>query len=202
MDKLRVLVADDSRSMTVACKRILETQEHIEVVGMAADGEEAVRQAEDLKPHVAVLDVRMPKMTGIEAAQQITANRPGTGIVIMSNYDDAEYIVGLLRDGTEGKAYLLKTSIDDIDELIKAVEAVAVGRTLLDHEIVRRLVMVNVSSPGLLSYTLKKEMETVVSLMAVAQADVAVSEDLVAVRPLFRLPRRCVPEADAGADGP
>ena len=69
MDKLRVIVADDSEFMRVAYKRILETQEHLEIVGMAADGEEAVRQAESTKPQVAILDVRMPKLNGIEAAE-------------------------------------------------------------------------------------------------------------------------------------
>ena len=91
MDKLRVIVADDSEFMRVAYKRILETQEHLEIVGMAADGEEAVRQAESTKPQVAILDVRMPKLNGIEAAGQILAKQPQTGIVIISAYDDPEY---------------------------------------------------------------------------------------------------------------
>ena len=132
MAKLRVLVADDSQFMRVAYKRILETQEQLEVVGMAADGEEAVSLAKELKPNVAILDVRMPKMNGIETAQQITELDPATGIVIISHYDDTEYIVELLKDGPEGKAYLMKTSVDDIGQLIRAVEAVAAGQTVLD----------------------------------------------------------------------
>ena len=165
MDVLRVLVADDSRFMTLACKRILDSQEHLEVVGMAGDGEEAIRQAESLKPDVVVLDVRMPGVNGIEAARRITSSRPGTGIVLISNYDETEYIVEFLRDGPEGKAYLLKTSVDDVEELIRAVQAVAKGDTYLDPTIVQRLIRANVSSPDLLSYTLRKEGDSVLSLM-------------------------------------
>ena len=139
MARLRVLVADDSQFMRVAYKRILETQEHLEVVGMAADGEEAVNQAELLKPEVAILDIRMPKINGIEVARRISTSQPGIGIVIISAYDDTEYVVELLKGGAKGKAYLLKTSIDDIDALIGAVEAVAAGRTVLDAALVERL---------------------------------------------------------------
>ncbi len=89
--------------MRVAYKRILETQDHLEVVGMAGDGEEAVSLAAQLKPDVVVLDVRMPRMNGIEASQRITADQPGTGIVIISLYDDTEYILEFLKDGAEGK---------------------------------------------------------------------------------------------------
>ena len=127
MAKLRVLVADDSQFQRVAYTRILETQDHLEVVGMAADGEEAVRLAEQLNPDVVVMDIRMPKINGIEAAQRITSARPGTGIVVISHYDDTEYILELLKDGPEGKEYLLKTSVDNIDDLIRAVGAVAEG---------------------------------------------------------------------------
>ena len=143
MDKLRVLVADDSQFMRVAYKRILETQEQLEVVGMASNGEEAVKLAQELKPAVAILDVRMPRINGIEAAQKITAELPDTGIVIISHYDDTEYIVELLKDGPEGKAYLMKTSVDDIDQLIRAVEAVADGQTVLDPLIVQRLAKIS-----------------------------------------------------------
>lgn len=166
MDKLKVIVADDSEFMRVAYKRILETQEHLEIVGMAADGEEAVRQAEATKPQVAILDVRMPNLSGIEAAHQILSILPKTGIVIISAYDDPEYVLELLKDGAAGKAYLLKTSIDDIEELIRAVETVAVGGTVLDPAIVQRLVNAYVLQPGSPLVNLSDEQQEVLSLMA------------------------------------
>lgn len=69
MDVLRVTIADDSEFMRLALKRILETQECLEIVGMASDGEEAVNQVRELKPDVAILDIKMPKISGIEAAR-------------------------------------------------------------------------------------------------------------------------------------
>jgi DNA-binding NarL/FixJ family response regulator len=139
MPKLRVIVADDSEFMRIAYRRIFDTQPQVEVVGMAENGAEAVKLAADLEPDVAVLDIRMPELNGIEAAKRIVSERPGTGIVIISAYDDEEYIRELVKDGAEGKAYLLKTSVDEIDELISTVQAVAAGKTVLDPHIVRRL---------------------------------------------------------------
>ena len=165
MDKLRVIVADDSEFMRVAYKRILETQEHLEIVGMAADGEEAVMQARATGPQVAILDVRMPKMNGIEAARQILASNPNTGIVIISAYDDPEYVLELFKGGARGKAYLLKTSIDDIEELIRAVETVAEGGTVLDPAIVQQLVNAYIIQPGSPLVDLTEEQQEVFSLM-------------------------------------
>ena len=142
---------------------MLDTQAHLEVVGVAADGEDAVTQAEALKPDVVVLDVRMPKSTGIEAAKRITSSRPDTGIVMISNYDDPEYILELMGNVPGGKAYLLKTSVDDVYNLLKAVEAVAVGQIVLDPGVVRRLERLHASSQDLLPSALRKELEQVLS---------------------------------------
>ena len=165
MDKVRVLVADDSEFMRVAYKRILETQEHLEIVGMAADGEEAVTQAEATRPEVAILDIRMPKINGIQAAHQILASQPSMGIVVISAYDDPEYVLELLKDGARGKAYLLKTSLDDIEELIRAVDTVANGGTVLDPAIVQRLVNAYIIQPGSPVVDLTEDQQQVLSLM-------------------------------------
>ena len=178
MDSLRVIVADDSQFMRVAYRRILETQEHLEVVGMAGDGIEALRLAETLAPDVAILDVRMPGMTGIEVAQRITARNPGTGIVIISAYDDTQYVVELLRRGARGKAYLLKTSIDEIDELIRAVEAVAAGHTVLDPAIVRRLILLHSTREGSPLLRLAELELEVLALMTEGHTDAFIAESL------------------------
>lgn len=132
MQKTRVLVADDSKFMKAAYKKILHSQKHLKVVATASDGTEAVAQAEATKPDVAILDIRMPNMGGIEAVGRILDSRPGTGIVIVFPYHDAQYFVELLKFGAGGKAYILNTSIDDIDSLISAVEGVGQGETILD----------------------------------------------------------------------
>jgi DNA-binding NarL/FixJ family response regulator len=179
MAKLRVLVADDSQFQRVAYKRVLETQDHLEVVGMAADGEEAVRLAEQLSPDVVILDIRMPKVNGIEAAQRITSARPGTGIVVISHYDDTEYILELLKDGPDGKAYLLKTSVDDIDDLIRAVGAVAEGQTVLDPVIVQRLARVHSLQSGSPLAQLTEREREVLSLMAEGYNNAVIAQRLV-----------------------
>ena len=136
----RIIFADDSQYIREAYRRILETQSHFEIVGVAEDGEEAVRLAKELNPDVAILDIRMPKLTGIEAAGQIISTNPEMGIIIISAYDDLNYVKELLKDGPRGRAYILKTSLDDIGELIRVVEAVSQGGTVLDPELVQKLV--------------------------------------------------------------
>lgn len=139
MDVLRVTIADDSEFMRLALKRILETQECLEIVGMASDGEEAVNQVRELKPDVAILDIKMPKISGIEAAHQIVADNPGTGILILSAYEETQYFSELLKSGATGKGYLLKTSLAEVDALIRVIEAVAQGDTVLDPVIAQRM---------------------------------------------------------------
>ncbi len=139
VDVLKVTIADDSEFMRLALKRILETQERLEVVGMASDGEEAVNQVRELKPDVAILDIKMPGINGIEAAHQIVADSPETGILILSAYEETQYFTELLKSGATGKGYLLKTSLADVDALIRVIEAVAKGDTVLDPAIAQRM---------------------------------------------------------------
>ena len=139
LDKLRILVADDSQFMRTAYKRILETQDNFEVVAVASDGQEALEKALALAPDVAVLDVRMLRLDGIEAAHRIKRQHPGTAIVMISAYDDLTFVAELFKGGPERKAYLLKNSLDDIGELIRVVETVVKGQTVLDAGIVQKL---------------------------------------------------------------
>jgi len=148
---IRIIFADDSQYIREAYRRILETQAHFQIVGIAEDGEEAVRLAKEQNPDVAILDIRMPKLTGIEAAGQIASTNPDMGIIIISAYDDLNYVRELLKDGPKGRAYILKTSLDDIGELIRVVEAVSDGGTVLDPELVQKLVrlLVENDTPGI-----------------------------------------------------
>ncbi len=147
----RIIFADDSQYIREAYRRILETQDHFQIVGVAEDGEEAVRLARELNPDVAILDIRMPKLTGMEAAEQITSFNSEIGIIIISAHDDLNYVKQLLKDGPRRKAYILKNSLDDIGELIRVVEAVSQGGTVLDPELVQQLVRILVenNTPGL-----------------------------------------------------
>ena len=146
MANIRIIFADDSQFIRQAYKRILDTQSHFEVVGIAEDGEEAVRLAKELTPDIAILDIRMPKLTGIEAAEQIIATEPSIGIIIISAYDDLNYVKKLLKDGPNKRGYILKTSLDDIGELIRVVEAVSQGGTVLDQELVQKIVRIMIET--------------------------------------------------------
>ena len=139
MAVLRVTIADDSEFMRLALKRILETQNRLEIIGMASAGDEAVKQVRELKPDVAILDIKMPKLSGIEAAHQIVADNPNTGILILSAYEETQYFTELLKSGATGKGYLLKTSLADVDALIRVIEAVAKGDTVLDPAIAQQM---------------------------------------------------------------
>ena len=139
MDQLRILIADDSEFIRIAYKRVLESQPNLRVVAMASDGKQAVAKAMATAPEVAILDIRMPKLDGIKAAHRILDRHPDTGIVIISAYGHLSYVADLMKNGPERKAYLLKNSLSDISEIIRTVEAVSRGQTVLDPAIVQRL---------------------------------------------------------------
>ena len=178
MSQLRILVADDNQFMRTAYKRILDTQDEFEVVGMASDGEEAVNMAVELAPDVAVLDVRMPKMDGIEAAHKITAHNPKTGIVLISAYDDLAFVSAIMKDGAARKAYILKNSLDDIAELIRVVEAVADGKAMLDPAIVQKLMAIYSRQSDSQSASLTETEETVLKLMLEGYDEAAIAQTL------------------------
>ena len=139
MSQIRILLADDNQNMRTVYKRILETQDHIEIVGMAADGEEALEQAMGLMPDVAILDIVMPKINGIEVARRIIDHKPDTGVVIISSFAHPAYVSAIMKDGTKSRGFILKASLNDPSELIRVVEAVANGQIVLDPIIVQIL---------------------------------------------------------------
>lgn len=140
---ISVLLADDSLLVRAGVRALLAQQGDIEVVGEAADYEELVRVAVATEPQVVVSDIRMPpsfQREGIDAAKEIRKRTPGTGVVILSQYDDPEYAVSLLAEGAAGYAYLLKDRLAEGDQLVDAIRAVATGGTALDPSIVDALV--------------------------------------------------------------
>ena len=139
MSAIRISIADDSESTRLIYKRVLETQSEFEVVGLAADGEEALEQTMALVPDVVVLDIVMPKINGIQVAQQIMKRHPDTGIVIVSSYAEPAYVSAIMEAGAKRKAYVLKISLAEISELIRIVQTVANGETVLDAMISQRL---------------------------------------------------------------
>ena len=126
-----------------ACKALIERHKDLRIVGVAADYDEVVEGATALQPQVLVTDIRMPpafNREGIDAAKEVRKRHPGTGVVILSQYDDPEYAVSLLAEGSAGYGYLLKDHIAQGDQLVDAIRAVATGGNALDPAIVDALV--------------------------------------------------------------
>jgi two-component system response regulator NreC len=134
--QIRILLADDHNVMRRGLKLLLESQPEFSVVGEASDGRQAVEQAEAVHPDVAVLDIAMPNLSGIEAAQRIAALLPKTSIVMLSMHSDEGYVLRALKAGAKG--YLLKDSVEG--DLIEAIKAVSEGRTFFSPEVSKMLV--------------------------------------------------------------
>jgi class 3 adenylate cyclase/DNA-binding NarL/FixJ family response regulator len=142
-NRITVFLADDNLLVREGVRALLERQADLVVVGVAADYDELVAGADVAAPQVVVTDIRMPpsfQREGIEAAKLVRKRHPGTGIVILSQYDDPDYAVSLLAEGSAGYGYLLKDRIAEGDQLVAAVRAVATGGTALDPSIVDALV--------------------------------------------------------------
>jgi NarL family two-component system response regulator LiaR len=135
MGDIKVLVAEDHLITRQGICRLLEDENNLMVVGEAGNGEEAVQLVEELAPDVVIMDVAMPKLNGIEATRQIKLIRPATAVLILSAYDDDEYVFGLVEAGAAG--YLLKTASGE--ELSRAIRAVHKGEPVLDPVIARKV---------------------------------------------------------------
>jgi len=133
---IRILLADDHNVMRRGLRLLLDRQSNFSVVAEAADGRQAVEQAEATHPDVVVLDIAMPNLSGIEAAQRINAVLPQTAIIILSMHSDEGYVLRALKAGVKG--YLLKDSAET--DLIDAISAVHQGKAFFSPEISRMLV--------------------------------------------------------------
>lgn len=141
--EIKVLLADDHAVLREGMRQLLEREKDIRVIGEASDGEETVEMVSTLKPAVVLMDIVMPKLTGIEATRQIKQIAPGTCILILTAYSDMRYILGLLEAGASG--YLLKSARGT--EIIGAIRAVCSGESVLDPVVTRKLLQRVVETP-------------------------------------------------------
>jgi DNA-binding NarL/FixJ family response regulator len=138
---MRLVLAEDSVLLREGLARLLN-EVGFEVVGQAGDGEEVVRLVRRERPDVVIVDIRMPPSysdEGFRAAQAIREHDPSVGVLVLSQYVDAGYVMRLLAEGAEGLGYLLKDRVSDLEELADAVRRVGVGGCVVDPEVVSRL---------------------------------------------------------------
>lgn len=133
--KIRVLLADDHHIVRAGIRELLESAGDLQIVAEAGDGEEAQALIQRYMPDVAVLDIQMPKASGIEVTRWVRAHLPAVGVLILTAYDDDPYIMAVLQAGANG--YVLKTT--GPDELIQAVRDVNEGKSALDAAVMQKL---------------------------------------------------------------
>jgi NarL family two-component system response regulator LiaR len=142
--RTRILIADDHAVLREGMRNLLEKEKDLEVVGEASDGEEAASLGAELKPDVVLMDIVMPKLSGIEATKLIKQASPATAILVLTAYSDIRYIIGLLEAGACG--YLLKSARGC--DIVGAIRAVRSGDSVLDPVITRKLLERAMGSPA------------------------------------------------------
>jgi NarL family two-component system response regulator LiaR len=141
--KTRILIADDHPLLREALCQVFSNQKDMEIIGQAGSGEEAIDLASQLKPDILVMDIMMPKFDGLEASRQIKKITPNTAILILTAYDDDNYVLGLLEAGATG--YLMKSAKGQ--DLVEAVRAVRAGESVLHPKIIEKLLKQAMAKP-------------------------------------------------------
>jgi DNA-binding NarL/FixJ family response regulator len=140
---IRLVLAEDHYLVREGIRHLLEAQPDIEVAATCGDLEGLLEAVEVEKPDVVVTDIRMPPTgvdEGIQAALRLRETRPEVGVVVLSTYAQPSYALALLEGGTAGRAYLLKERVEDIEQLVGAIRAVAEGGSVIDPKVVEALV--------------------------------------------------------------
>jgi adenylate cyclase len=150
---ISVLLADDNLIVREGVRALINRSPDLEVTGVAADYDEVIAACAERAPQVLVTDIRMPpsfRTEGIDAAKEVRKLHPGTGVVVLSQFDDPEYAIALLADGSAGYGYLLKDRVAEGSQLADAIRSVASGGTALDPVIVEALLQPVIAPGGLL----------------------------------------------------
>jgi DNA-binding NarL/FixJ family response regulator len=140
---IRVLVAEDNVLLRDGIRRILEAVPELEMAGACGSYDELLEKVAELEPDVVLTDIRMPPTgtdEGIRAAAWLRQERPSMGVVVLSQYASPQYALALLESGSEGRAYLLKDRVADVDDLVAAIRTVADGGSVIDPKVVEELV--------------------------------------------------------------
>jgi DNA-binding NarL/FixJ family response regulator len=140
---IRIVLAEDDYLVREGVRRLLETRPELEVVAACADLDSLLAAVDAERPDVVLTDIRMPpggSDEGIQAAARLHTTRPEIGVVVLSQFSDPEYALALLDQGSEGRAYLLKERVNDLEQLVAAIHEVAAGGSAIDSKVVDSLV--------------------------------------------------------------
>ena len=140
---IRVVVAEDNYLVREGVRQLLDALEGVELVAVCEDKDSLLAAVDEFQPDVVLTDIRMPPTgtdEGLQVAEQLRLTRPGMGVVVLSQYVEADYALALLENGAAGRAYLLKERISDSDQLRNAIVEVARGGSVIDPEVVKVLV--------------------------------------------------------------
>ncbi len=135
MSECKVLIADDHVIVREGLIALLNLADDINVVGDATDGQEVIEMTEMLRPDVVLMDIRMAKLDGVQATREIKTRFPDVGVIVLTNYDDDEYVFDCLRYGASG--YLMKDVSPD--DLVKAIKSAAQGESLVDPSVLNKV---------------------------------------------------------------
>lgn len=181
---LRLVVAEDNFLVRAGLVRLLETEPDIEVVGQCNDYDGLIEVAVAERPDVVLTDIRMPPTNndeGIRASEHFRRSLPGTGVVLLSHYVEPAYVRVLLAQGADGRAYLLKERVAELDELLLAIREVAKGGSVIDPKVVEALVQARVAGGGEIRRLTPRERE-VLARMAEGKTNAAIADALVLSR--------------------
>jgi DNA-binding NarL/FixJ family response regulator len=179
---IRLVLAEDSYLVREGVRRLLESEPDIDLVGVCEDYDSLLEVIARTEPDVLLTDIRMPPSgtdEGVRAAERLRQVRPTAGVVLLSQYADPAYALAFLEGGTEGRAYLLKERVADLDELLAAIREVAGGGSVIDPKVVEVLVADRSRAAQSPLDRLTPREREVLALLAEGRSNAAVAEGLV-----------------------
>jgi DNA-binding NarL/FixJ family response regulator len=178
---IRVVIAEDNYLVREGIRRLLETQPDVEVAAVCGDLDSLLAAVETERPDVVVTDIRMPPGDadeGIRAAERLRETDPEIGVVVLSQYATPSYALALLESGSEGRSYLLKERVQEVEQLVSAIRTVADGGSVIDPKVVEALVAENARGEGSGFNQLTPRERDVLREMAAGKSNATIGESL------------------------
>ncbi len=178
---IRLVLAEDQYLVREGLRRLLEAQDDLEIAAVCDDLDSLLAAVDQHGPDVVVTDIRMPPEStdeGIRAAARLRDTHPDVGVVVLSQYATPGYVLALLESGSEGRAYLLKERVKDVDQLMAAIHAVAEGGSVMDPKVVEALVAENARAEDSPLNELTPRERDVLREMAEGKNNAAIAEEL------------------------